>query len=141
MVLGITFAYFYSYMAVNPYDYEAPFVQEEKKAAVEAFAEAIAPQLVLVREKVPNYENVVIWVLDDIVDGDSTATDWRLLYGLPEGFGINCCRGNYITEYFDSLQSRYLLSPVGGEIDKLCSEAGYSLLYRDSEVVFYERTP
>ncbi|MCM1192594.1 MAG: hypothetical protein NC389_09195 [Acetatifactor muris] len=141
VVLGVTFAYFYSYMAVEPYDYEAPFVSEEKKAAVAAFEEALAPHLVLERENAPNYENVVIWVLDDMVAGASAATDWQLLYGLPEGFGINCCRGSYITEHFESLQSRYLVSPAGGEIDAMCREAGYSLLYGDSRVVFYERTP
>lgn len=141
VVLGVTFAYFYSYMAVSPYDYEAPFVLDERKASAEAFKEALAPQLVLERENVPNYENSVIWVFDDVADGANVNTPWQLLYGLPEGFGISCCRGNYVTEHFDSLQSRYLVSPAGGEIDTLCKEAGYRLLYRDREVVFYKRTP
>lgn len=141
VLLGVTFAYFYSYMAVIPYDYEAPFVLDERKEAVEACGEALADQLVLERENVPNYENAVIWVFDDVVNGTNVNTAWQLLYGLPEGFGINCCRGNYIIEHFDSLQSRYLVSPAGGEIDTLCRGAGYRLLYRDRDVVFYERTP
>lgn len=141
VVLGVTFAYFYSYMAVIPYDYEAPFVLDEREAAVEAFGEALAGQLALEREYVPNYENVVIWVFDDVANGINVNTTWQLLYGLPEGFGISCCRGNYITEHFDSLQSRYLVSPAGGEIDTLCKEAGYRLLYRGNGTVFYERRP
>lgn len=141
VVLGVTFAYFYSYMAVTPYDYEAPFVLDERKAAVEAFGEALDSQLVLERENVPNYENSVIWVFDDVVAGANVNTPWQLLYGLPEGFGISCCRGYYVIEHFDSLQSRYLVSPAGGEIDTLCREAGYSLLYRGNGTVFYERGP
>lgn len=139
VVLGVTFAYFYSYMAVAPYDYEVPFVLDGRKAAVEAFEDALAGRLVLVREDVPNYENVVIWAFGDIVDGTYVKTTWQLLYGLPEGFGISCCMQGYVVDHFNSLQSRYLVSPVGGEIDTLCREAGYRLLYRDEEVVFYER--
>lgn len=141
VVLGVTFAYFYSYMAVTPYDYEASFVLDERKAAVETFEETLADQLVLEREEVPNYENTVIWVLGDMADGTYVRTTWQLLYGLPEGFGISCCVGGYVTEHFDDLQSRYLLSPAGGEIDTLCREAGYRLLYEDGETVFYERKP
>lgn len=139
-MLGVTFAYFYSYMAVIPYDYEVPFVQEERRTAVEAFEKSIVGRLVLDRENVPNYENVVIWVFIDMVDGTAVKTAWRLLYGLPEGLGISCCMPDYVTEHFDTLQSRYLVSPTGGEIDALCREAGYRLLYSDSEIVFYERT-
>ena len=141
VLVGVTFAYFYSYMAVNPYDYEAPFVQEERKAAVEAFGEALVGQLVLERENAPNYENVVIWVFNDMVEGTAVNTEWQLLYGLPEGFGISCCLRDYIIEQFDDLQSRYLISPAGGEIAAMCREAGYRLLYRDSRTVFYERIP
>lgn len=141
VLLGVTFAYFYSYMAVDPYDYAVPFVQEERKAAVESWGEALAGKLVLERENVPNYENVVIWVFNDVVDGTAVKTEWHLLYGLPEGFGISCCMQDYIIEYFDDLQSRYLISPAGGEIDALCREAGYTLLYKDSGTVFYERMP
>lgn len=141
MIVGFTFAYLYSYMAVTPYDYEAPFVLDERKAAVEAFGEALTGQLVLERENVPNYENVIIWVFNDEVDGVTVKTEWQLLYGLPEGFGISCCLPDYVAGNFDTLKSRYLICPAGGKIDALCGEAGYRLLYGDEETVFYERKP
>lgn len=140
VLVGVTFAYFYSYMAVDPYDYEAPFLQEERQTAVESFGEALAGRLVLEHENIPNYENVVIWVFSDVVDGTDVNTAWQTLYGLPEGFGISCCMRDYVTANFDALQSRYLVCPAGGEIDVLSGEAGYRLLYRDSEIVFYRRT-
>ena len=140
VLLGATFAYFFFYMALDPYDYEAPFVREDRKAAVEACGAALEEELTLERENVPNYENVVIWVFSDMVDGSSVNTSWQLLYALPEGFGISCCMRDYVVEEFDTLQSRYLISPAGGEIDALCREAGYRRLYEDDETVFYERT-
>jgi hypothetical protein len=140
VLAGATFAYFFFYMALDPYDYAAPFVQEDRKAAVEACGEALETELILERENVPNYKNVVIWVFSDMVDGSSVNTSWQLLYALPEGFGISCCMRDYVVEEFDTLQSRYLVSPAGGEIDALCREAGYRRLYEDDETVFYERT-
>lgn len=140
VAVGAVFAYFFFYMALDPYDYAAPFVQEERRAAVEACGEALGEEMVLERENVPNYENVVIWVFSDMVEGSSVNTAWQLLYTLPEGFGISCCMRDYVIEQFDTLQSRYLVSPAGGEIDNLCREAGYRCLYEDEEIVFYERT-
>ena len=107
---------------------------------MEACGAALEEELTLERENVPNYENVVIWVFSDMVDGSSVNTSWQLLYALPEGFGISCCMRDYVVEEFDTLQSRYLISPAGGEIDALCREAGYRRLYEDDETVFYERT-
>lgn len=139
VLAGMTFAYFFFYMARDPYDYGVPFVQEERKAAVEDWGEVLEQELSLEREKVPNYENVVIWVFRDTVDGTPVNTAWQLLYALPEGFGISCCMPEYVTEQFDSLQSRYLVSPAGGEIAALCEKAGYRLLYEADETVIYER--
>jgi len=64
---------------------------------------------------------------------------WQLLYAIPQGFGISCCEGEYVRENLKTLQSRYLATIVDGEVDVLCRENGYRELYRDHEVVFYER--
>lgn len=136
VLVGVTFAYFYSYMAVNPYDYQVPFVQEERQAAVEQWQEILAG-LPLEEENVPCYENVVIWVFQDKVDGVAVNTDWQLLYGLPEGFGISCCYPDYVTENFDALKSRYLFVAAGGEIDRMCAEAGCEKLGEAGGSVLY----
>ena len=139
VLLGVTFAYFYSYMALNPYDYQVPYAEERSKAAQEEWSRVLEEKLALDRRQSPGFENVVIWVLMDDVDGTSVSTSWQLLYGLPRGFGISCCLPEYVLENFDSLQSRYLASPAGGEIEKLCQGAGYSRIYGDQDMVLYER--
>ncbi len=136
VLVGVTFAYFYSYMAVNPYDYQVPFVEEERQAAVEQWQEILA-ELPLEEENTPCYENVVIWVFQDRVDGGAVNTDWQLLYGLPAGFGISCCYPDYVTENFDALKSRYLFVAAGGEIDRMCAQAGCEKLGEAGGSVLY----
>lgn len=53
-VLGVTFAYFYSVMAVDPYDYQVPFVQEERQAQVENWRERFAEGILAGNEEVPS---------------------------------------------------------------------------------------
>ena len=139
VLIGVTFAYFYSYMAVNPYDYQVPFVQEERMAAVEEWQDILKESIALERQDTPNYDNVVIWVFQDKVDGTAVNTNWQLLYALPEGFGISCCMPDYVTEHFDELESRYLVVVAGGGIDEMCRQAGYEKIAESEGTVFYRR--
>lgn len=137
-LVGVTFAYFYSYMALDPYDYQVPFVQEERQACVESWREDLAG-LALDTENVPNYANVVIWAFGDSVEGVSVNTGWQLLYALPEGFGISCCMPDYVMGRFDSLQGRYLCVTPGGPIEEECVRAGYRKLAEADNAVLYQR--
>lgn len=139
VLIGATFAYLYSYMAIDPYDYQVPFVEQERQVQVEAWTDVLEGELVLEEDDVPNYDNVVIWVLSDTLEQGSVSTKWQLFYALPEGFGISCCEGSYVMEHFDSLQSRYLATVTGGEIEKTCMEAGLAEIYRDADMVLYQR--
>lgn len=153
-LLGVTFAYFYSFMAVDAYDYQAPFVREERQEQIEAWRGIFAEHISLDSEDTPNFDNVVIWVFSDVAGQEAQAgtdgqdasgtpltqnTAWQVLYALPEGCGISCCMRDYVIANLESLESRYLLTVSGGEIDALCAQAGYEELGRDEEVVLYQR--
>lgn len=138
VLLGSAFVFFYSYKAVSAYDYQVPFVTEERQTQVENWTEALEESMQLMEEKPPTFENVVIWTTGDNIENEgSVATAWQLLYGLPEGFGISCCEPAYVVEHFESLQSRYLFGPSDGQIDLMCREAGYRELYRGGDMVLY----
>ena len=139
VLLGVTFAYFFFYMGLDPYDYQVPFVQEERQTSVREWTEILSGQLVLEEENVPNYENVVIWVFRDTVDGVALNTQWQLLYALPEGFGISCCMPEYVLEHFENLQSRYLCVTPGGAIEDRCVQAGYEKIVEKENAVLYRR--
>lgn len=148
ILMGAVFAYFYTYMAVDPYDYQVPFAEAERVAQVGSWSEIFDENLVLTgleEGNVPNFDNVVIWVFSDkITDAGQAGSvsvnlKWQMLYSLPEGFGINCCMPDYVKENLAAMQSRYLAAVAGGEIDALCMEAGYREIGRDADMVLYER--
>lgn len=140
IVVGITFLYFYSYMALTPYDYQVPFKQNERISSVENWGEIFASELILCNEDVPNYENVIAWVYYDIVDGTSKTTQWQPLYSLPKGFGISCCLPEYILNNFDSLRSGYIYVQRGGLIEEKCLASGYLQIASDENVILF-KTP
>lgn len=137
VLLGITFVFFYSYKAVSAYDYQVPFVTEEIQAQVEDWTAALEETLQLADGEAPSFDNVVIWATYDTTDSGVVSTAWQLLYGLPKGFGISCCEPEYVLENFESLQSRYVFSPSGGQIDRMCQEAGCRELHRGGDMVLY----
>lgn len=141
VLVGVTFAYFYTYMAVDPYDYQVPFAEPEQQEQVEAWEEVYGEVLSLTLEEKPGYSNVVIWVFSDRKgqETESTNIPWQLLYGLPEGMGISCCMPDYLLQDFAQIQSRYLFTLSGGEMDRMCGEAGYEELWRDQDAVLYGR--
>lgn len=139
VLVGVTFAYLYSYMAIEPYDYQIPFVTEDREQQVEEWREIFAEELILTEENIPNYDNVVIWVFSDETPQGAVNNKWQLLYGLPDGFGISCCYSDYILNNFETLQSRYIATVSTGEIDILCQQYGLREVGRDKDMVVYER--
>lgn len=138
-LVGVAFAYFYSYMALDPYDYQVPFVREEQQEEMEAWERILDRELVLFREEVPNYDNVVIWVFGDKVEGSMVNTRWQLLYALPEGFGISCCMPDYVEENFEELKGRFLCVVPGGAIEERCTRLGYTKVAESQGAVLYRR--
>lgn len=140
-VLGALFAFLFTVKATAAYDYQIPFAQEQRVREVEYWQKLLEEEMVLTGGEVPNYENVVIWVFSDTLAADESTvlTAWQNLYALPEGFGISCCYGEYVMENLAELQSRYLATVPGGQLDQLCREAGYREVGRQEDLVIYER--
>ena len=138
-MLGVTFLFLYTYRAVDPYDYGIPYIQEEASEAYAYWEGVLEEKLELDTENgVPNFENSVIWVFNDqLPDGTKETVAWQYLYALPEGFGISCCMPDYIHEKFETLQSRYIATLSGGEIDEMCRDAGCSEIGRRGTLVIY----
>lgn len=139
VLVGVTFAYFYTYMAVDPYDYQVPFVSEARQEQIAEWEEIFENQMTLNREAVPSFDNAVIWVFSDITEEGSRNLDWQVLYALPEGWGISCCMPEYVKVNLQKMESRFLVTVSGGEIDNLCTQAGYPELGRDDSTVLYRR--
>lgn len=137
--------YFFVAMATNPYDYQVPFKTDEIVEQMNAWKKVYSENIIMSDENVPSYENDVIWTFSDFVRSDkggdvvSAKMKWQLLYVIPEGMAISCCMSDYLVENFEELQSRYLVTLPGGQIDSMCAEAGYEEITRDEDIVFYKR--
>ncbi len=139
VLLGVTFVYLYSFMARDPLYYGLPYWQEARAERLSDWEVTFDQRLRLETEPgVPNFDNSVIWVLQDEISGGSQKyTDWQFLYALPEGFGISCCTRDYIFENFLELKSKYIATVSGGRIDGMCGDAGYKEIGRDQDLVIY----
>ncbi len=141
MFLGALCVYLYSFKATNEIDYQICFTNPQRQEQLAYWDEIFQKEMVLCKENVPNYDNVVIWVFSDVIDTGSESqiklTDWQILYALPEGFGISCCYDTYVSEHFDELQSKYITVPVGGRLHQMCEERGLYCLGRDESVCVY----
>ena len=138
VILGAVFAYLYTYKALDPYDYQTPYVETARQAQVEDWRLRFDAALELATEDVPNYENVVIWVFNE-QSAERETMKWQLLYALPKGFGISCCQKDYVLQNFDSLNSRYIVAQAGAEVAQRCAKAGCVVLAQDEDIVLYGR--
>ena len=134
--------YLYIMKGTNEIDYQICFATPERVAKVEAWEQIFEENLSLEEKGTPNYDNVVIWVFSDTVETSSgeasVLTDWQILYGVPKGFGISCCYGDYVAEHFDSLQSKYITIPTGSRLQKMCEERDLTCLGQDESVCVYQ---
>jgi len=137
--LAVTFVFFFFIQAKDPYDYQIPFASSEREEEMQYWQEIFDEELLLETEDVPNYDNVIIWVFSDRMkpEGELILTKWQPYYAVPEGMGISCCYSEYIAANLPELKSKYLGTLSGGEIDRMCTEAGYREIGRDNELVVY----
>ena len=134
LLLAVVFLYLYTIKAWNPYDYQVPFKADAQVERLSYWQEVMQTHMEVETDNVPTYENVCIWVFTD-----GKMADWQILYALPKGFGISCCFDYYVEENFADLQSRYVATPMGGDVEKLCIENGWELLAQDGSMSLYQR--
>ncbi|MCD8069341.1 MAG: hypothetical protein LUE87_10770, partial [Lachnospiraceae bacterium] len=139
VICAAVFAYLYLWKAETAYDYQLCFRSEELAAEIDRAKLEMEAGMPLQTQNVPGYENDVIWVLSDSSeDGEWLVTDYQLLYSLPAGFGINCCDAEYVLSSFDELQSKYICTAAGGQIDRLCQERGLTVVTEGLNAVIYQ---
>lgn len=141
VLIGALCVYLFWYQGDQPGDYQIYFARQERVEQVELWREIFARELRLQEENAPNFDNVVIWTFDDVLEGspsgETVLTDWQALYALPEGWGVSCCYRDYVEERLDRLQSLYLAIPVGGRLQSRCEELGMEQIGQDGRVCVY----
>lgn len=137
-LLGVTLAFLFLVKPQDPIVFQIPYGDEAAKTQYAAEKACFDQELILETEEVPTFDNVVIWVVSDRVDGTEKMVNWQALYGLPVGYGISCCQGDFCLENLEQLKSKYLLTVPGGSLDEALAGWGRREVMRDERVVLYQ---
>lgn len=140
LAMTLFFIYFFVMKAHIPYDYAIPYVTSERQEDLESLADQLQQNMELT-DNGPNYENTVVWALWDSVDGETVTTDFGAFYMIPQGFGINLCDGGFMAAQMGHLQSRYIATTPGGDIEKECQEEGGEMIGECQTLVVYDMNP
>ena len=137
-IIVAMFVFFFIIKAGDPYDYKPPFENNYITGKITEWTTVMNEEIELNLEEKPSFDNVIIWVFTDEIDGKERVAKWQYLYGTPKGMGISCCTSYYINNNIDDLKSKYIMTPVGGEIAKKISKRGAKLLYEDEDCALYQ---
>lgn len=120
-------------------DTDANYLDYASKDEVEQIrkAEAEFQKVLAVKAGPISYDNAIIWVFVDDVEGERTLMEWKEFYGIPAGMSLNICFADYVIENYDALQCRYLATTPGSDVSKLCKEKDANLVYHDSQMELY----
>ena len=136
IVLVLAFSFFFIIKADSAYDYEVPFKNDYICAKTDEWGKAFDENIDL-KEDTLGYDNVIIWDFYDTKDGVAQPIKWQYLYMLPKGMGISCCDPEFVKNNLETLQSKYIVTLTGSEVDSLCEQSGRELLHKDEELSFY----
>ncbi len=137
IILVLTFIFFFMIKANSDYDYKVPFKNDEIVAEMNNWEETFKNNMEI-SPNGPSYDNTIIWPYVDIVDGNATPSKWQCLYYLPSGIGISCCESDYVTDHIDELQSKYVITTEGSQIDELLSENKKELVSSSNNCKIYK---
>lgn len=138
--------YFFVIKALAPYDWQIPYDDGAMGEEAESLEEQLDETMTLssledfsdIEEY--RYDNTVIWLSYDIIEEETVAELWGLLYMIPEGFGINHCSQTYVMEHFDELRSGYIAALPGGQVEERLLQADAELIAETEHICVYRGT-
>lgn len=131
--------YFFIVKVFAPYDWQVPYDDGIIKSEAESLEAQVDAGLTLKKDSEDPYENTIIWLAWDVVEGESISAAWGLLYMMPDGFGINFCTQDYVTNHFEELRSVYIALLPGGEVEQMVLEHDYQKVAETERMAVYER--
>ncbi len=99
--------------------------------------EELAALMPLDKSKGPSWDNTLLWVYTDKVEGEEVEIPWQSLFAVPGGYGFNLV---YKDEWLDAhspVFSRYLAAVPGSDSEKRCINWGGEKVLEYGGVVIY----
>lgn len=136
-LLTAAMIFFFFIRQGTAYDRMVPFGEDTLRQEIMKLEEQLADSMEL--SEGLSWDNTVIWLSYDVVDGETISEQWQQLYALPAGFGINHCSYDYVMENFDGIQSRYIAAIPGGQVEKRLKESNAALLAGNDNISIWDR--
>ena len=139
LMLAVAISFFFVVKAGTPYDYLVPFDDGLVREEVNAMNDSLEEKMVL--KPGITWDNTVIWLGTDFVEGEVVHEAWQQLYAIPGGFGINLCAQTYVIDNWENIKSRYIAVIPGGDVEKQLLKDGAMLLDANDKIAVYDRRP
>ncbi len=117
---------------------EREYVTEDFTREVEETGALLKSEMpVISTDGRPSWDNTVLWVYEDTVDGEEVIVPWRALYALPSGYALNLVfKDSWFDEGYE-LSSRYIAAASGSETEERCINRGAVKIADYCNVVIY----
>lgn len=136
ILLACVMGYFFVCLAGTPYDYQIPMGDEKLRTELAELQSQLESTMEL--QEGISWNNTVIWLSYDLVDGEVVAEQWQQLYAIPAGFGINFCPRDYVYDNLEQVKSRYIAAVTGGDVEQQLKETGALRLAGNDKVTVYD---
>ncbi len=106
--------------------------QELEKARVE-----LAALMPLEDTGEPSWDNTILWVYTDRVDGEPVEIPWQSLFAIPGGYGFNLVYNDKWLDTYSPVFSKYIAAVPRSDTEKRCMSWGGEKLKEYGGVVIY----
>lgn len=118
-LLLAAFVWAFGIKEANSCIYSLPVYTYEKEAVLEKGRNDLIKTDFCDSDSDTPWDNTIIWPI---------TVNHTYLYALPEGVGIELYTKEIGIEDFSELQSKYIITNIGGEVDLLCKQEGKELI-------------
>ncbi len=133
---GVLCLYFFVVKAAAPYDWQVPYDDGALGQEAQELRRQLRAEMVL-KDSEELFDNTVIWLASDFVGDESVTAAWGLLYMIPEGYGINFCTWQYVSEHLEELRSGYITVIPEGGIDMALAERNAPVIAETEHMKVY----
>ena len=116
---------------------EREYVSEDFMMQVEEVRAELAEKMPLAETEGISWDNTILWVYQDTVDGEEVIVPWRALYAIPSGYAFNMVFNDAWFDEYTDLSSKYLAAASGSDTEKRFIEKGAVKLADYCGVVIY----
>ncbi len=113
------------------------YLDEAARQEIEDASGRLAMSMPLKEEGSPSWDNTILWVYSDRVEGEEAIIPWQPLFAVPSGYGFNLVYNDKWLDDHYPLFSKYIAAVPGSDTEKRCIKWGADKLDEYGGVVIY----